>query len=230
MRFILLTALIALWAWFALRVAPRASHAPSPIVVEKQVDGVTAVGLHNTGVALNQQGRPADALAYFERAVSFRPLEPALAKSVALQRARLEKRAWIRVLVPASVLTILVLLIGGIRGGLRRHRDRLRLRRLRLRGERWFRIRSGDESAELPLRFNHDVAGLLDRHPLTVVWSSARHGKHMKSRPPVDLDGTKAVIRLDGERLQRLQRYPGEWKGFFYLDGREVGEAVARVG
>ena len=72
--------------------------------------------------------------------------------------------------------------------------------------------------------------GLLDRHPLTVVWSSARHGKHMKSRPPLELDGRKAVIRLDGERLERLQRYPGEWKGFFYLDGREVGEAVARVG
>ncbi|MHC4937528.1 MAG: tetratricopeptide repeat protein [Planctomycetota bacterium] len=230
MRFILLTALIALWAWFAIAVAPRASHAPRPVVIEKQVDGVTAETLHNMGVSLNHMGRPGDALAYFERAESFKPLDPVFAKSAALQRSRLEKRAWIRFLVPATVITLLVVLVGSIRSGLRSHRDRRRLRRLRLRGDRWFRIRSGDDHAELPLRFNHEVAGLLDRHPLTVVWSSARHGKHMKSRPPVDLDGRKAVIRLDGERLERLRRYPGEWKGFFYLDGREVGEAIARVG
>ena len=68
------------------------------------------------------------------------------------------------------------------------------------------------------------------RHPLTIVWSSARHGKHMKSQPPVEADGRKAVVRLDGKRLERLRSFPGEWKGFLYLDGRPVGEATARVG
>lgn len=230
MRLILLTALVVLWGWFVVCVAPRDSRAPRPVPVPENVEGASAQGLHNIGVALNRQGLPADALLYFERAASFRPLEPVYARSVALQKARLAKRAWIRFLVPATVVGLLIVLVSTVRRGVRCHRDRCRLRRLRLRGDNHFRIRPGDESAELPLRFNHEVAGLLDRHPLTVVWSSSRHGKHMKSRPPVVLDGRRARIRLDGERLERLRRYPGEWKGFFYLDGREVGEAVARVG
>ena len=230
MRFVLLTAMLALWGWFATQVAPRNSRAPRPIAVEKQLDGTSAVGLHNIGVALNRQGEPGDALAYFERAQSFRPLEPVYAKSVASQRAHLAKRGWIRFLVPATAVTLLILFVSAVRSIGKRHRDRRRLRKLRLRGESWFRIRSGAKSAELPLRFNADVEDLLDRHPLTVVWSSARHGKHMKSRPPVESSGRKAVIRLEGERLERLRRYPGEWRGFLYLDGREVGEAVARVG
>ena len=230
MRFVLLTAVLALWAWFATQVASRDSRAPRPIAVEEQVDGTTAEGLHNIGVALNRQGIPGDALAYFERAHSFRPLDPVYARSLARQEARLAKRAWIRFLVPVTLLTLLIVAVSFVRRAVGRHRDRRRLRRLRLRGRNSFRIRASDEHAELPLRFNHEVEGLLDRHPLTVVWSSARHGKHMKSRPPVESQGRNAVIRLDGERLNRLRRYPGEWKGFFYLDGRAVGEAVARVG
>ena len=101
------------------------------------------------------------------------------------------------------------------------------------RGDNWFRIRPEDETAQLPLRFNRDVGRpARPAIPLTVVWSSARHGKHMKSRPPVE---TRRQARGDpaprqGAASRRLRRYPGDWKGFFYLDGREVGNATARVG
>jgi hypothetical protein len=228
---ILLTALVALWAWFAIEVAPRDSRVPRrPIAVAAEVDETTAESLYNIGVALNRQGRPADALAYFERARSFRPLEPSFARAVERQEARLAKRAWIRFLVPATLVVLVVLVVGAVRGLFRRHRDRRLLRRLRLRGRNRFRVGPRDESAEFSLKFNHDLGRLLDQHPLTVVWSSSRHGKHMKSRPPVEAEGRRAVLRLDAERLDRLREYPGDWKGFFYLDGREVGEAVARVG
>jgi len=230
MRMILCTTLAALWVWFAIDVAPRDARAPRPVAVAAKADETSAETLHNIGVSLDRSGRPADALAYFERAASFRPLEPAFAEAAAHQRARLAKRAWIRFLVPATLLVLAVLLVGGVRSLARGHRDRRLLRRLRLRGRNRIRVRATDESAEIPLQFNHEPGALLDRHPLTVVWSSASHGKHMKSRPPVEVDGRSAVLRLDRERLGRLQRYPGEWKGFFYLDGREVGEAVARVG
>jgi len=230
MRLALLTALIALWVWFAVDVAPRESRAPRPVPVAGKAQGTTAETLHNRGVDLNRRGRPGDALAYFERARDFRPLEPVYASSVARQRARLAKRAWLRVLVPATVAALLLVLLSAARSGARRRRERNDLRRLSLRGGNRYRIRPQDAVAELPLRFNREVGDLLERFPLTVVWSSARHGKHMKSRPPVEADGRSAVLKLDEERLGRLRQYPGEWKGFFYLDGREVGQAVARVG
>ncbi|MEM8884343.1 MAG: hypothetical protein AAGD14_09755 [Planctomycetota bacterium] len=226
-----LTMLIALWCWFAFAVAPVPARgaAPQPVMVlDGEQERVTAEALHNEGVALNRAGRPGDALLYFERAVSFRPLNETYRASAQWQRARLERRAWLRFLVPASALTLLLGFVASVRGAFRRHRERRALRGLR--GDGWTRIGRGDDEAELNVRFNEEVEPLLARHPLTVVWSSARHGKHMKSRPPVETMGRKAVIRLEGERLERLQRYPGEWKGFLYLDGHEVGEAVARVG
>ena len=68
------------------------------------------------------------------------------------------------------------------------------------------------------------------RHPLTIVWSSAGHGKHMKSQPPVKVDGDSATVELDEDRLDRLRRYPGDWNGFLYLGRTQVGRAAAKVG
>jgi hypothetical protein len=51
----------------------------------------------------------------------------------------------------------------------------------------------------------------------------------MKSRPPVEAEGKALKVRLEGERLERLRRYPGEWKGFLYFGRTPVGEAAARV-
>jgi len=227
---VLITAVAALWVWFAIAVGPQDARPPRRIITELPLQGISAVSLHNDGVALNESGKPGDALLYFERAHSFRPMDVALATSYKQQQAYVAKRAWARVLVPATLLVIAFLVIAVLRGLIVRRRDRRVLRRLRLRGGRWIRIRPNAEQAELKFRFNHDVRGVLARHPLTIVWSSARHGKHMKSQPPVEVDGRKAVVRLDGERLDRLRRFPGEWKGFLYLDGRPVGEATARVG
>jgi hypothetical protein len=36
-------------------------------------------------------------------------------------------------------------------------------------------------------------------------------------------------VQLDGERLERLRCYPGEWRGFLYFGRQQVGEAAARV-
>jgi hypothetical protein len=108
--------------------------------------------------------------------------------------------------------------------------DGARLSRLRLRGDPWLRIRKRDTEADLSLRFSEPVSGLLKRHPLTIVWSSSSHGKHMKSRPPVRARGRKIEVELKGERLERLQRYPGSWQGFLYLGRSLVGKAAARVG
>ena len=231
---VLITAVAALWVWFAIAVGPRDASLPRRIITEESRNadsvGVTAVSLHNTGVALNERGEPGDALLYFERAHSFRPMDASLAVSHERQQAYLAKRAWVRVLVPATPLALVVLLVAAVRGMIVSRRDRRVLRRLRLRGGRWFRIRPGADKAELKFRFNQDIGRVLARHPLTIVWSSARHGKHMKSRPRVEAEGRNAVVRLEGERLERLQRCPGEWKGFLYLDGRPVGNATARVG
>ena len=222
---LLFAAMLTLWAWFLIEVAPRDSRRVRPVAEE-----TAAAELHNEGVRLDRQGRRADALLYFERAHRFRPLTPAYEVSYKRQEARVAKRAWMRFLIPATAFTILFSVIAVLRGWAHALRDRCALRRLRLRGENWFRIRPEDHTAQLPLRFNREVGRLLARHPLTVVWSSARHGKHMKSRPPVETEGKRAILRLDEERIERLRRYPGDWKGFFYLDGREVGKATARVG
>jgi len=227
---VLITAVAALWVWFAIAVGPQDAHRPSRIITEKPLQGISAVSLHNEGVSLNEQGKPGDALLYFERARDFRPMDAQLIASYEQQRAFIAKRAWARVLVPSTLLVLVISAVAGVRGFVMRRRDRHALGRLRLRGGRWFHIRPSAEQAELKFRFNHDIRRVLERHPLTIVWSSARHGKHMKSRPPVEANGRKAVVRLDGKRLERLRKFPGDWKGFLYLDGRPVGEATARVG
>ncbi len=222
LTWVFVSGLIALWGWFALEVAPGDGRRP----VALAVDGDTAAELNNQGVALDRQGRPADALAYFERARDFRPLEPVFAANAERQRQRVEMRGWIRFLVPASAVALVLLVLRGLRG----LADRARLRGLHTRGESFVRILPGDERVELPLRFNAPVEGLLSRHPLTVVWSCAGQGKHMKSRPPVKARGDHATIRLDGERMKRLQRHPGDWRAFLYMGKTAVGEAAARVG
>ena len=52
----------------------------------------------------------------------------------------------------------------------------------------------------------------------------------MKSRPPVEAEGRCCTVKLDRDRLERLRRYPGDWKGFLYLGKTPVGETAARVG
>ena len=227
---ILFTAVATLWIWFVVAVAPLDSRRPRPVQVIETESGVTAASLHNRGVSLHRQGQHGDALLYFERAHSFRPLEATFEQSYARQQSYIAKRAWARVLIPLTLLAIVLMIVMGVRRTVLRRRDRRRLRGLRLRGDNWFRIRAKDKSVDMKLRFNHEVEGVIGRHPLTIVWSSARHGKHMKSQPPVETSGRHALVKLDGERLQRLRRFPGEWKGFLYLDGQSVGEATARVG
>lgn len=227
----LVAALLTLWGWFFIEVAPLDARRTHAVPVDESLEETTsAATLLNQGVELDRAGRPADALLYFERAREFRPQESTYQIAVERQRARLAKRGWMRLLVPATALTMLFAAFAFIRGVLHGVRDRIRMRRLRLTGENWFRIRPEDKDAALPLRFNGNLGKLLKRHPLTVVWSSARHGKHMKSKPPVDTEGSNAILKLDGKRLERLRRYPGEWKGFLYLGGREIGNATARVG
>ncbi len=220
LTWVLVPALLALWGWFALAVAP--GDARRPLAIEAG----PASELNNAGVMLDRQGRAGDALAHFRRAHDFRPLDPVIGRNVERQRLRVERRGWLRFLVPASAAALVLLLLRALRG----IADRARLRGLRTRGEGFVRILPGDVRADLPLRFNAPVDGLLSRHPLTVVWSCAGQGKHMKSMPPVDARGDHATIRLDGERVKRLQRHPGEWRAFLYLGKTAVGEAAARVG
>jgi hypothetical protein len=220
---ILVAAVLGLWGYFLARVAPLA--AARPVAVEHDGDDLSAASLNNEGVRLAREGRDADALAYLRRARDFRPLDPAIARNAAWQEARLRKAAWERVLVGGTGAALLVLLACGVRGA----RDRARLSRVRVKGDPWFVIPREGDKAELPLRFSEPLGCLVRRHPLTIVWSSARHGKHMKSRPPVEAQGRELTVKLEGERLERLRRYPGEWKGFLYLGKTQVGEAAARV-
>jgi hypothetical protein len=219
---ILAAAVLGLWGFFLVRVAPLDSRPPEMVRAD---DELSAASLNNDGVRLAREGRNGDALAYLRRAGDFRPLDPAIARNVARQEARMRKAAWARVLVIGTGAAVLVLLAYGARSV----RDRARLARVRVKGDPWFVIPRDGDRAELPLRFSEPLGCLVRRHPLTIVWSSARHGKHMKSRPPVEAEGRALTVKLEGERLERLRRYPGEWKGFLYLGNTQVGEAAARV-
>ena len=115
-------------------------------------------------------------------------------------------------------------------GTWRRIRDRFRLGRTHVRGEPWVRIDGKTKKAELNLHFTEPVGCLLRRHPLVIVWSSAQHGKHMKSRPEASAKGATLRVPLKGHRLNELRRYPGDWKAFLYLGKTPVGRAAARVG
>jgi len=226
---ILVSALGGLWVYFGIAVSPRDDAPPIAVPVAHQ-DELNAGTLNNAGVRLRLQGRAWDALAYFERAHSFRPQDGVIAANVERQRAGIAKQGWLRALIGGSVAWLVFAFFGGILRTARRVRDHFRLTRLRLRGDPYVRIRSDMRTAELPLRFSERVCGLMRRHPLTIVWSCAGHGKHMKSRPPVKVRGHEATVRLDGDRLDRLRRYPGEWNGFLYLGKTQVGRAAAKVG
>jgi hypothetical protein len=225
----LVSALIGLWIYYGSFVAQR--DAAAPVLVEQRggEDEVSAASLNNTGVRLFRQGRPADALAYVERAGQFRPEDPVIRANVERLDARVARRGWRRVLIPGSAAAVLLLLLSSIWHVQRSVRDHSRLGRVRLRGEPWFRIPSGSDETELALRFSEPVDRLLERHPLQIVWSCASFGKHMKSRPPVDAEGKRCTVRLNRKRLDQLRRFPGDWKGFLYLGKTPVGETTARV-
>jgi len=221
---VLLPALVALWAFYAAAVAPRPSPAPSPIAAQE--GEVTAASLNAQGLRASRAGRPADAAAYFARALDFRPGDPVLEGNLASARASVERRAWLRALLGGTAGALGLALWAGAR----RARAARRLARLRVRGEPFARVPPAAERVELPLSFNERVEGLLARHPLTIVWSSADHGKHMKSRPPARARAREVTVALEGERLERLRRHPGLWKGFLYLGRTPVGAAALRVG
>jgi len=227
LTFVLVPAVLGLWGYYLAEVEPL-DGAP-PVAVASAGEEISAETLNNEGVRLSRAGRPGDALAYFRRAHDFRPLDPAIAANLARETARLKKEGWARALALGTAAAILDLLFVGLWHAWRGARDRARLSKLHLAGDSWFVIPRDGDRAELPLRFSEPLDGLVTRHPLTIVWSSARHGKHMKSRPPVTAQGRGLVVRLDGERLERLRRYPGDWKGFLYFGRTQVGEAAARV-
>ena len=228
---ILITCLAGLWTYFGAVVAKADSAPPVPIPAAAADAGEpTAEALNNRGVLLDRAGRQADGLAFLERAHQFRPNDKVILANLERQSARVQKRGWLRALVAGTLAGGVFIFGGGFWRVLRGWSEGHKLAHLHVRGDNRFEIRPGDGEVELPLRFNQPVAPLLRRHPLTVVWSSRRYGKHMKSRPPVTADGSRLTIRLDRDRVERLARYPGAWRGFLYLGRTQVGEAAARVG
>ncbi len=224
---ILVPAVLGLWGYFLVAVAPLDSTPPA--AVKPDGDELSAATLNNEGVRLARAGQEGDALEYLRRARDFRPLDPVIARNAERQEARVEKAGWARILGLGTVVAALELLFAAIWHGVRRVRDRARLAKLKLAGDSWFLIPREGDRAELALRFSEPLDGLVARHPLTIVWSSAVHGKHMKSRPPVAAQGKGLTVKLEGERLERLRRYPGDWKGFLYFGRTPIGEAAARV-
>jgi hypothetical protein len=227
LNLILISALSGLWVYFAVEVAPL--DTTRPVAVKADGKELSAATLNNEGVRLDREGHRGDALAYLERAHEFRPKDAVIARNVESQRARVAKRGWARMLGVGTLFVILFVGTTTIVRFVRWARDKARLSRVRLHGDPWLRIEERERSAEMPLRFSEPVGPLLRRHPLTIVWSSAKHGKHMKSRPPVCVDGRALTVRLDRDRLERLRRHPGDWKGFLYLGRTAVGETAARV-
>ena len=225
---ILITCLLVLWGYYATAIAPHASRRPVP--VEAGPEELSAGSLNNRGVILVGRGQGADALAFFERAHQLRPDDVVIARNYAWQRAREQKRGWLRALGGGSLGAFLLTVWSVFVGTFRRIRDRFRLGRTRVRGEPWVRIDGKTKKAELNLHFTEPVGCLLRRHPLVIVWSSAQHGKHMKSRPEASAKGATLRVPLKGHRLNELRRYPGDWKAFLYLGKTPVGRAAARVG
>ncbi len=224
---ILVPLVLGLWGYYLAAVAPLDSR--PPVAVEPDGEELSAATLNNEGVRLARQGRHGDALVYLRRARDFRPLDPVFAGNAAREEARVDKLGWARILGLGTVIAVLDLLFAGLWHIVRRVRDGAKLARMRLAGDPWFLIPRDGDRAELAMKFSEPLEGLVRRYPLTIVWSSARHGKHMKSRPPVEAAGHGLKVKLEGERLARLRRYPGEWRGFLYFGRTPVGEAAARV-
>ena len=226
---ILLAALLSLWAYYAVEIAGEPTRLPVAVLEHDGDEEISAARLNNEGVELNSRGRRADALAYFEKAHGFRSNDPVIGENLRRQKSGLLKEAWQQALILSSVVTGFLLGGGAIFSAARGAAESRRLKRLRLRGDPFVTIRPGQEMVKVPLRFSEPVGKLAKRHPLIIVWSCARHGKHMKSRPPTKADGRRLDVELGAERLDRLRRYPGLWKGFLYLGKTPVGEAAARV-
>ena len=224
---ITLSALSALWGYYGLEVARLDTSSPTLMPVET-TEPTNAASLNNTGVQLDRRGRRADALAFFQRAHSFRPDDAVIAANYEKQEARVVQMAWARALGGTTVIVVFILFGSALWRGVRRIADRARLSRLRLHGNRWMRIDRDAKEASLSMRFSHPVHGLSRRHKPNVVWTCAAQNQHMKSRRSVKVKGRECRITLDKKRLQQLRKYPGEWRCILRLGDTEVGEAAAR--
>ena len=225
---ILVSALVGLWGYFGSVVA----EAPTgrPVRVAAAAGGADAGTLNNTAVGLFEQGRHADALAYFRRAQEFRPGDGTIATNYRWQDARVRRVAWEHVLGALTALALLLLFGGHAWRGVRRWRDRSLLRRLRVSGPGVVEIGPGTREAELELRFSEPVGRIARRHRPNVVWTCAAHNQHMKSRRSIKVKGRECRVKLDREKVEQLRRFPGRWRCILRLGKTEVGEAVARVG
>jgi len=229
--FILITALTALWLYFGV-VSEHRANGPLVGIEGPAMDGAapTSSGLNNEGVRLAAEGRAEDALVYLERARDFNPEHPVIRANIDKQETRIWKDAFQNVLIAGTVMVGVLFGGGAVFGAFRALAEKRRLNRLHLCAEPALTIRPGETHAKLTLPFNRALCrGLLRRNPLTIVWSCSGQGKHMKSRPPVKVSGKRIEVELDHERVERLRRYPGNWRGFLYLGNTPVGEAVARV-
>jgi hypothetical protein len=220
MRWILLSSLALLGGYYLCRVAPLADAPPEP------VPGTSlAATLARSGAEASREGRDGDARALLRKATELEPESALLRANLERAEARALKEGWRRALLLATAGGGALFLAGAIRGA----RDRRRLAALRVLGEPRLEIGPATERAELAIPLNAAPGCLVRRHPLTIVWSSAQHGRHMKSRPPARARGAEIAVTLDANRLGRLRAHPGFWRAFLYLGKTQVGEATARV-
>lgn len=225
---IVLSALAGLWGYYAVEIDQRDVSTPVVVPVET-TDKTNASSLNNMGVMLIRKGRPGDALAYFERAHSFRPDDPVILANYERQQARVVRRGWLRALLIGTAATLLFLVVSIVWRVTRGTMDRFRLAGLRVHGNRWLHIDPAAKDAKLTMRFSHSVKGLVRRHKPNVVWTCAEQNQHMKSRRSVKVKGRECRVTLDGKRLKQLRKYPGKWRCILRLGRTEVGEAAARV-
>ena len=225
---IILSALAGLWVYFGVEVAQRDVSRPVAVPVET-TDKTNASSLNNTGVMVDRSGRPGDALAYFQRAHSFRPDDAVILANYQRQQARVVRRGWMRALSIGTLATVVLIIVVTVWRVTRRVMDRVRLARLRVRGERAIRIGPESKKAELNMRFSRPVRCLARRHKPNVVWTCSAQNQHMKSQRSVKVKGRECRVTLDGKRLKQLRRYPGNWRCILRLGKTEVGEARAQV-
>jgi len=225
---ILVSALVGLWGYFGSVI----SEAPTgrPVRVAANAGDADAGTLNNTAVGLFEQGRHADALAYFQRAHEFRPGAGTIKTNYQWQRARVRRAAWEHALGILTTVAVLFLFGGHAWRGVRRWRDRSLLRRLKVFGAKLVEIGPDTREAELELRFSEPVGRVARRHRPNVVWTCAAHNQHMKSRRSIKVKGRGCRVKLDKKKVEQLRRFPGLWRCILRLGKTEVGEAGARVG
>ena len=225
---IAVSALAGLWGYFGSVISEAPTGRPVPVAAT--AGGADAGTLNNTGVGLFEQGRHADALAYFRRAHEFRPGAGTIETNYQWQRARVRRVAWEHALGILTTLAALLLFGGHAWRGILRWRDRCLLRRLKLSGARVVEIGPDTREAELDLRFSESLGCVARRHPPNVVWTCASHNQHMKSRRSIKVKGRECRVKLDRKKIEQLRRFPGLWRCILRLGKTEVGEAAARVG